>query len=198
MAEYSIIADVSKYLAGLLREKMCPDLIPVPAQIKIADPGERDQDYILGIFLYHIEEEKNAVLPRYRPAGQMALQQSPKPYRLHYMFFMNHVSRASLNAEDAQRIIGRAAQILGDQAQVQANTLQPWLDVMEPPVTLSQDKISLEEKFQIWQSVSQPYRLCLFYQAAPVLISSENYREISRVKEADFLVGHAEEGRKRS
>lgn len=197
MAEYSIIADISKYLIGLLREKMCPGLISLPAQIEIADPGDKDQDYILGLFLYHIEEEKNVALPRYQPAGQSTLQQSPKPYRLHYMFFINNASRANLKAEDAQKIIGRAAQVLGDRTEVRPDMLQPWLEVTEPPVILSQDKISLEEKFHIWQAVNQPYRVCLFYQAAPVLISSENYREISRVTEASFAVGHMEEGRRR-
>lgn len=196
MAEYSIIADISKYLIGLLREKMCPELISLPAQIEIADPGDKDQDYILGLFLYHIEEEKNVALPRYQPAGQDALQQSPKPYRLHYMFFINNASRAGLKAEDAQKIIGRAAQVLGDRTEVWPDMLQPWLEVTEPPVILSQDKISLEEKFHIWQAVNQPYQVCLFYQAAPVLISSENYRKISRVTEASFAVGHAKEGRR--
>lgn len=76
--------------------------------------------------------------------------------------------------------------------------LQPWLEVTEPPVILSQDKISLEEKFHIWQAVSQPYRVCLFYQAAPVLISSENYKEISRVTEASFTVERMEERRRES
>lgn len=198
MAEYSIIADISRYLVDLLREKMCPELISLPAQIEIADPGDKDQDYILGLYLYHIEEEKNVALPRYRQAGQMTLQQSPKPYRLHYMFFINNASRANLKAEDAQKIIGRAAQILGDRTEVWPDMLQPWLEVTEPPVILSQDKISLEEKFHIWQAVSQPYRVCLFYQAAPVLISSENYKEISRVTEARFTVERMEERRRES
>ena len=82
MAKYSIIADISRYLVDLLREKMCPELISLPAQIEIADPGDKDQDYILGLYLYHIEEEKNVALPRYQPAGQKTLQQSPKKFRI--------------------------------------------------------------------------------------------------------------------
>ncbi len=186
MADYSIIADVSKYLVELLREKLCPELISLPTQIEAGFPGEKDRDYILGLFLYNIEEEKNVVLPRFQQAGRMALQQSPKPYRLSYMLFMNSASQTSFKSVNAQKIIGRAAQILGDKTEVRTDVLQPWLETPEPPVILSQDKISLEAKFQVWQAVNQPYQLSLFYQAAPVLISSENIVDIVRVSEASF------------
>lgn len=195
MADYSIIADVSRYLVELLRENMCPELISLPAQIDAGFPGEKNQDYILGLFLYNIEEEKNVVLPRFQQAGRMALQQSPKPYRLYYMLFINSVSQTNFKSVDAQKIIGRAAQVLGDQTEVRTDMLQPWLETLEPPVMLSQDKISLEAKFQVWQAVNQPYQLSLFYQAAPVMISSENIMDIVRVSEASFSLQHMEERR---
>lgn len=195
MADYSIIADVSRYLVELLRESMCPELISLPAQIDAGFPGEKNQDYILGLFLYNIEEEKNVVLPRFQQVGRMALQQSPKPYRLYYMLFINSVSQTNFKSVDAQKIIGRAAQVLGDQTEVRTDMLQPWLETLEPPVMLSQDKISLEAKFQVWQAVNQPYQLSLFYQAAPVMISSENIMDIVRVSEASFSLQHMEERR---
>lgn len=195
MADYSIIADVSKYLVDMLRENMCPELISLPSQIEVAFPGEKNQDYILGLFLYNIEEEKNAVLPRFQQAGQMALQQSPKPYRLYYMLFINSASQTSFKSADTQKIMGRAAQILGDRTEMRTDMLQPWLEMLEPPVILSQDKISLEAKLHIWQAVNQPYQLSLFYQAAPVMISSENIMDIVRVSEASFSLQHMEERR---
>lgn len=195
MADYSIIADVSRYLVEMLREKMCPELISLPAQIEVGFPGEKNQDYIVGLFLYNIEEEKDVVLPRFQQAGRMALQQSPKPYRLYYMLFINSASQSNFKSADAQKIIGRAAQVLGDRTEVRTDMLQPWLEVVEPPVILSQDKISLEAKFHVWQAVNQPYQLSLFYQAAPVMISSENIMDIVRVSEASFSLQHIEERR---
>lgn len=188
MADYSIIADISKYLVGVLREKMCPELISVPSQIEIADPGEKDRDYILGLFLYNMEEEKEVFLPRFLETGRMAFHQAPKLYRLYYMVFINRVSQANYKSVDVQKIIGRAAQVLGDRMQVQPNLLQPWLKMPEPPVMLSQNQVSLETRFQIWQAVSQPYRLSLFYQAAPVLISSENIMDIVPVREVQVTL----------
>jgi len=196
MADYSIISDISKHLVELLREHMCPELISLPTQIEIAEPGDKSQDYILGLFLYNIQEEKEAVLPRYQQSGWKTLQQAPKPYRLSFMLYLNNTSQANYKAVDIQRIIGRALQILRDAGQVQPNVLQPWLELAEPPVILSQDNISLDEKFQIWQAMSRPYQLSLFYQAAPVLIDSEHMMEIVRVNEARFsLEPKGERGR---
>ena len=198
MADYSILSDISKYLAGLLREHMCPDLIPPPSQIEVSGPGDKNQDYILGIFLYRIEEETEAVLPRFQPAGRMSQQQMPKPYRIYFMFYINNASQANYKAADAQKIIGRTLQILSDNDHIMPNMLQPWLQSAEPSVILSQDKISLEAKFQIWQAVNQPYQLSLFYQAAPVLLSSETVRDIVRVSEARFSLDSIGERRQES
>lgn len=195
MADYSILSDISKYLAGLLRENMCPELIALPSQIEVSEPGDKNQDYILGIFLYNIEEEKDAVLPRFQQAGRLAIQQMPKPCRIFYMFYINGASQTNYKAVDVQKIMGRTMQILSDNTQVQPNMLQPWLDSMEPLVTLSQHEISLEAKFQIWQAVNQPYQLSLFYQAAPVLLSSHNSKDIVRVSEARFSLENMENRR---
>ena len=183
MADYSIIADISRYLAGVLRERMCPELILAPSQIEIADPGEKGRDYILGLFLYHMEEEKEVSLPRFREIGKMAFRQPPKLYRLYFMVFINPASQANYKSVDVQRIIGRTAQVLGDRMQVSPNLLQPWLEMPEPPVILSQAQISLETKLQIWQAVGQPYRFSLFFFFSPVLISSENIMDVVPVRE---------------
>lgn len=188
MADYSIIADVSTWLMKLLRETMCPEPITSPSQIELASPADENVDYTLGVYLYDMQEEKNVVLPRFQPAGRMAVRQSPMPYRLYYMIYVNGSSQRGLRAFDIQRIMGRAAQIVNDQRTVLPGNLQPWLEVPEPPIELSQAKISLEEKVRIWQAVNKPYQMSLFYEAAPILLSSDNIQTFTRVREAQFTV----------
>ena len=64
--------------------------------------------------------------------------------------------------------------------------LQPWLDATEPPIVLSQAKMALEEKVRVWQAISKPYQISLFYKAAPVMLSSEIIVEPPRVNTASF------------
>ena len=57
MADYPIIADVSSYIVKTLRQKMCPEPIPSPNNIEISSPADQDVDYIVGLYLYDIQEE---------------------------------------------------------------------------------------------------------------------------------------------
>ena len=101
-----------------------------------------------------------------------------------------------LKAPDIQKIIGRIAQIVNDNSSVRPNQLQPWLDAEEPPIVLSQAKISLEEKVRVWQAISKPYQISLFYKAAPVFLSSEVIVDTPRVVDAAFGIRSMnEEGR---
>ena len=91
-----------------------------------------------------------------------------------------------LKAPDIQRIIGKVAQIVNDKPSVYPSELQSWLTTEEPPITLSQAKISLEEKVRVWQAINKPYQISLFYKAAPVYLSSGDIIETPRVLDASF------------
>jgi hypothetical protein len=56
---------------------------------------------------------------------------------------------------------------------------------------LSQAKISLEEKVRVWQAISKPYQVSLFYKAAPVFLSSEVVIDTPRVVDATFGINIA-------
>ena len=58
MADYTIIADVSAYIVKTLREKMCPEPVPSPNNIEISSPASQDVDYIVGLYLYEIKEDR--------------------------------------------------------------------------------------------------------------------------------------------
>ena len=91
-----------------------------------------------------------------------------------------------LKAPDIQKIIGRVAQIVNDNNSVRPDELQSWLTTQEPPITLSQAKISLEEKVRVWQAINKPYQISLFYRAAPVFLSSGEIIQTPRVVDASF------------
>lgn len=186
MADYPIIADVSNFIVRTLREKMCPEPIPSPNNIEISSPADQDVDYIVGLYLYDIREESDVARPTTMPRGRVQLQKPPRPYGLYYMLFINGSSQMGLKAPDVQKIIGRAAQIINDNASVYPNQLQSWLNTQEPPIVLSQAKISLEEKVRVWQAISKPYQISLFYKAAPVFLNSEIVIDTPRVSEATF------------
>ena len=196
MADYTIIADVSSYIVKTLREKMCPEPIPSPNNIEISSPASQDVDYIVGLYLYEVKEEGQIAQPPLMTSGGVRLQKPPNPYSLYYMVFINGSSQMGLKAPDIQKIIGRIAQIVNDNSSVRPNQLQPWLDAEEPPIVLSQAKISLEEKVRVWQAISKPYQISLFYKAAPVFLSSEVIVDTPRVVDATFgIKSMNEEGR---
>ena len=186
MADYPIIADVSAYIVRTLREKMCPEPIPSPNNIEISSPLSQDVDYIVGLYLYDIVEDVQVTTPRLIERGRAELQKPPRPYALYYMVFINGSSQMGLKAPDIQKIIGKVAQIVNDKPSVYPNELQSWLTTQEPPITLSQAKISLEEKVRVWQAINKPYQISLFYKAAPVYLSSGDIIETPRVVDATF------------
>ena len=186
MADYPIISDVSAYIVRTLREKMCPEPIPSPNNIEISSPLSQDVDYIVGLYLYDIVEDIQVTTPRLVERGRAELSKPPRPYALYYMVFINGSSQMGLKAPDIQKIIGRVAQIVNDNNSVRPDELQSWLTTQEPPITLSQAKISLEEKVRVWQAINKPYQISLFYKAAPVYLSSGEIITTPRVVDASF------------
>ena len=186
MADYPIIADVSAYIVRTLRAKMCPEPIPSPNNIEISSPLSQDVDYIVGLYLYDIVEDVQVTTPRLIERGRAELSTPPRPYALYYMVFINGSSQMGLKAPDIQKIIGRVAQIVNDNNAVRPNELQSWLTSQEPPITLTQAKISLEEKVRVWQAINKPYQISLFYKAAPVYLSSGEIIDTPRVLDARF------------
>lgn len=193
MADYTIIADVSRFLCNMLREKMCPETVHSPKHIEISSPASKDADYMIGLYLYDVKEETMVTRAPYVFSKGTAIGRAPVPYSLSYMLFVNSLFRKGRKEADIQKLIGRAAQIISDNNAVYPHKLQPWLDAGEPPIMLSQAKMELEEKTRVWQAVNKPYQISLFYRAAPVFVSSEIEADPPRVREALFRLDMAEE-----
>ena len=186
MADYPIISDVSNFIVKHLRENMCPSPIPSPNNIEISSPGDQEVDYLLGIYLYDIQQNGDIAQPPMIRRGATQFKPRPKPYTLYYMIFINGSSQMGLKAPDVQKIVGRAAQIMNTNAVASPNLLQTWLDEEEPPILLTSSRIPLEEKVRVWQAINKPYQISLFYKAEPVFLSSDITVDIPLVNEAQF------------
>ena len=188
MADYPIIADVSKFILETLRKNLCPEPIPSPNNIELSSPAAQNVDYLVGLYLYDIAENTEVSHPRNIQRGKAQLSKPPRPYDLYYMVFINGSAQMGLKDPDMHKIIGKIAQILNDHSSVSPNDLQHWLEVQEPPIALSQAKIGLEEKERVWRMVNKPYQICLFYKASPVYLSSGKVIKTHRVTDASFKI----------
>lgn len=188
MADYTIISDISSRIIKILRENMCPEPIPAENKIEICSPTDEETDYILGLYLYDIREEGQVTIPPFNIPGTSGMKQAPRPYALYYMIFVNGSSKTGLKSSDLQKIIGKAAQIIIDNNRIVPSELQSRLDIEEPSIAIAQAKITLEEKFRVWQAVNKPYQVGLFYRIAPVFISSGIILDTPMVTEAAFDV----------
>ena len=52
----------------------------------------------------------------------------------------------------------------------------------------------MEQKSRIWNYPNEPYRTSLFYRISPVIISSDRYKSVERVKVAQINVDDKYEG----
>lgn len=184
MADYTIISDLSAHIIKILRKSMCPEPISSENKIEICSPADEETDYSLGLYLYDIREEGQVTIPPLNIPGKIGIKPPPKPYGIYYMLFVNGSAKSGIKAPDIQKIIGKAAQIITDNNQILPSKLQNRLEIQEPSIVLSQAKISLEEKFRVWQAIHKPYQVSLFYRAAPVFLSSGIVRDTPLVTEA--------------
>lgn len=181
MADFTIISDVSSEVLKLLREEICPELIQSPESIALAAPTDKNADFQMGLYLYDIQE-----LREYQQVDMIRLtggraQYPPKLLTLYYAVYINSRSQMMSTPENEQRILGRVSQVLMDHA-----VLKGAAGKGETAPSMTLQMLSFEEKTRIWSVLSVPYQLGVYFQAAPVILSSRRTREFRRVVDADF------------
>lgn len=180
MADFSIISDVSNEVLKLLRDNICPELIQSPESIALASPTDKNADFQLGLYLYDIQELREYQrLDTIRLKGNQ-MQYPPKPLNLFFALYINTKSQLMSNAENEQRILGRAMQVLMDHAILYETTEE------ETSASITLLPLSFEEKTKIWSVINVPYQLGVYFSVAPVLLSSRRIRSFKRVVSAEF------------
>ena len=187
MGKYTVIADVGNSIVSLLREKMVPEPISQPEYIGLASPSDKG-DYMLTLFLYHIEESgdfRNNVVEADR-AG--VLRYPPMSINLSYLITAHSTSELSSRALDEQRILGKAMQVLFDNSILRGGDLKGTLQENNEEIKIVVDNVPFDVLIKSWNFPSMPYKLSLSYTVGPVYIDSTRIKATKKVLEFDTTI----------
>lgn len=187
MKEYSMIADVSRAIIGIMQKALVPDIVASNDSIGLCSPADRN-DVLLGLFLYDIIESDELRRSTTRTNTISDRLNYPPIYlNLYYMitpYFTGNVKYRMLSEQEA---LGRLIQQFHDYPLIPADEVaQENENVIDLRVEML--RLDNEEKSKIWTFPNEPYRTSLFYKVSPVVINSSRYRDITRVSEADIHV----------
>ncbi|MCP3143401.1 DUF4255 domain-containing protein [Pyxidicoccus xibeiensis] len=177
MADFTAIADVSQTLVDLLTEGLSNLGTKVRLDDLQAAPATAN---LLTMFLFQIREDGHT---RNRPADvrttgtKATLQRPPLALAVHYM-----LTPWATKQEDNQRILGQAMQSLHDNAIVTGPALRGSLNAGNEALHLAMVPVNLEDQFRVWNSLTRPYRLSLFYEVRVVRIASRVEQQRSTVR----------------
>lgn len=194
MANYSIFSDVSAFLVNALRQKLCPELTLDPMSIDCVDPADSSADYILGVCLYDIRESGDFQSHEMVFVDEKHQKYPPKAYSLSYMVYVNADSRSGLKPLDAQKILGRAAQVIADLNGIGPDLIHEGDTSGDELINLMMERLDLEQKQRIWSGLNRPYTAALYYTVYPVSIYSERIVTTTRVKSTHFRYRAPQEG----
>ena len=163
MPDYSVIADVSRTLRGVLTDALST-LVPVPnvelhdLRGPIADIPAR-----LTIFLYDVVEDMSARnRPRLRgvaPPDELTIRKPPMGLALRYLLTPWSDDRLTDHL-----ILGRTMQALYDDAILNGPQLAGGLAMTDESLKVTLVPLSLDERARVWFSIQKPYRLSAAYE----------------------------------
>lgn len=195
MANYTVIADVSKTIVELLRTYAVPEPVAKAEQIGTCNPQDRG-GYVVGIHPYDIKENKESrqIDPIQLPDGR--LQNPPTEYTVYYMISVVSKAEAGTKALDEQRIMGKVLQVLKDYTKLPEKQMPEPLRMSGDRLVVELLPLELEEKVKIWSMFNEPYRLCTFFTVSPVNVESSIVKlPAKRVTEVHFGAEQRDRGR---
>lgn len=190
MSTYTAIADTGSAIIRLLRENMCPEPVPNPETILMCPASEKG-DFLLGLHLYDIQESGDYRQVNMINVSDRIRRHPPMALTLYFILTVNSSAHISSKSIDEQRILGRAMQVLYDFPVILPTT--PGNDSGNaPPIGITPNNMTFEDKSRLWSSLSTPSRLALYYKVSPILIDSTKTVESSRVTSMDIIFGKRE------
>ena len=186
MAGYSIIADISNHIIQLLRSQLCPDLIGAPEAISLVSPADKNADYLLGVFLYDMQDMGEFSQTQMIQRGETKKQFPPKALRLKYMIYLNAKAQVASKGEDEQKILSRVMQIIYDHALISVSKIHGMAENTDVNAAISFQSLNIEEKAKMWTALTLPLQLGIYLEVSPILLSSTRVTEVTRVVSTDF------------
>ncbi|MDR1354282.1 MAG: DUF4255 domain-containing protein [Oscillospiraceae bacterium] len=190
MAAYTVISDVGAYLLKTLRGKLCPEPLLNPQAIDFASPADENADYTLGIFLYDLKENLEHTDLRMVQLEDNKLRYPPHSLTLYYMLYVNASAQIGVKALDSQKIIAKVAQVIYDMQQIDISSFVNQASSAEAPLArVVESRLLFDEKVKIWSALSRPVQLALYYDIAPILLSSERIVDAPYVMRGTYKFG---------
>jgi hypothetical protein len=177
MSEYVVINDISSTLLNLLKADTS-GLIAAD-HIALSSPSDivEDTSPRLGLFLYHIGENKHLKNQEMQAGDPGMSRYPPLPLNLFYLLTAYGQTR-----ETEQQIIGRAMQIFYDHAVIGGSLLQGSLAGTNEEIIVAFNPLPIEDMNKLWSMLgSKPYRLSVTYQVSTALIDSTRQRADDRI-----------------
>lgn len=190
MAEYTVIADVSKSIIEAIKDGMIPEPIKNAELIGVCPPNDRGNIKI-GIYLYNFDENPEPHSQSKIFLDKEHYKDPPMSLNLYYMLYAYSDAELMNRSYEEQRILGRAMQQLSDNRRLQTKYLCGELingdlpDEKQRSVDIQMINLTLEEKVRIWSLFNQPYKSSAFYKVGPVFIDSRRVRSTKRVTEVE-------------
>ena len=175
MGQYTIISDISEKIVQCLRADLVPELLSEESAVGLCSPEEHGE-ISLGVFLYDVQESDEIRRVGMVDRGADRQQYPPVSLSLYYMLTAYSQSDRKFRMIQEQRMLGRVARCFHD---------NQVLEVEGEQIVLQLQKISTEDKIKLWNFNGEPFRLSLFYKAAPVILESARFRDVVRVRSVE-------------
>jgi hypothetical protein len=162
MSDYNIIADVSLALKG----KLVIALQQAAAQylVELKPPGNKPEKELISLWLYKVTRNSDVSNnDRERsPAGDLIHR--PLPLDLHYLI------TPELSTPQAEQVV--LGSIMQNFHSWPTLSLLPGNQTTEVSLKITPELLSVEQHSQLWQALSQPFRLSVSYLVQCVRIDS--------------------------
>lgn len=180
MADYHIISDVSSCLLQRLRNAICPELIPHPEQISLNSPCKKDNDALMGIYLYSIRDYSSFVPERSLSlVGSGGYSQS-KVISLAYLIYFSNYAQAPLDAVIQQQALGKAIALICAYPTIDIGEIHAPADANDEAAAITFQKLDDHQKHDLWSGFSEAMRPAIYLEVGPLLIRGEKIA-LSRV-----------------
>lgn len=188
MAEYGILADMSRLLLEIVRHAVCPALLPAREMVSMAAPDQRSEA-LLNLYLYDLQEFSHYIPQRRIPLrGQP--REAPLAVTLRYLLYLSRHAQTPADALTEHRVLGRALQALRETGPLDPAGFSETAGNGDEPVALVFSKLDVRCKQELWNAFSQPLRPAVYFEAGPLLIDGPVIR-VERVRETETEVGRA-------
>lgn len=140
MAEYWIVADVSKYLLEIMRSAVCPELLSAREMVALNAPGAGDNEALLNLYLYDFQEFSAYLPQRQVPLDGRAME-APLAVTARYLVSFSERSQNAADALLEQRVLGRVLQALRREAQIDIAGIHAMANSGDHPALTNSSKL---------------------------------------------------------